>query len=237
VTTSEDPKSGSLVDRPTESVALERAEPGDGGPAELVRSGASMDPPGAGQVVMEPVLSTQPVTKEKGLAIVHGTPILPSRHPNLGLAPADMKSGFAGAAARVRRDRSVIATRGLEAAVAADPTLRTRYDDLGLRRLLRDGELLVERLAMCLGSDDVRWIAEYAEWIGPTYRRRHVPLADLAAVCAGVRAAVAPDLTKDELACADRALDAAQVVLSRNGRVAGDLHKRRALFKWMYRGV
>jgi hypothetical protein len=241
VTTSKDPKARSLVEKPTRSAAVKRADAGSGKGAgeavELVRSGATVDPAVATQVVMQPVLSTQPVTMEKGLAIVHGTPILPSRHPNLGLAPVDMKSGFAGAAARVRRDRSEIAAHGLEAAVAADPTLRTRYDDLGLRHLLRDGELLVERLAMCLGSDDVRWLAEYAEWIGPTYRRRHVPLADLAAVCAGIRAALAPDLTKDELACADRALDAAQVVLRRNGRVAGDRHKRRALFKWMYRGV
>ena len=184
-----------------------------------------------------PVLSTQPVTVEKGLAIVHGTPILPSRHPNLGLAPIDMKSGFAGAAARVRADKAGIAARGLEAAVKADRTLRDRYDDLGLRKLLRDGELLVERLAMSLGSDDVRWIAQYAEWVGPTYRRRGVPLADLATLCAGVREVVAADLDEDELAAADRALDAAQVVLRRNGRVAGDQHKRRALFKWMYRGV
>jgi hypothetical protein len=189
------------------------------------------------QVVSALAVSTQPVTLEDGVAVQHGTPILPARHPNLGLAPANMTAGFRGAAGRVRGDKAGIAARGLEEAVAIDPSLRKRYDDPALRRLLRDGELLVERLAMSLGSDDVRWIAEYAEWIGPLYRRRHVPLRDLATLCAGIRAALAGDLNEAELASADRALDAAQLVLRRNGRVAGDQHKRRAIFKWMYRGV
>ncbi len=237
MTTSEDPKPSSLVEPATESPAAETGLQPAGQPVELIGAAARAPRSKSTQMTTLPVLSTQPVTVEKGLAILHGTPILPSRHPNLGLAPVDMGSGFSGAARRVRRDKTGIAARGLEAAVKADPTLRKRYDDLGLRHLLRDGELLVERLAMCLGNDDVRWIAQYAEWIGPTYRRRGVPLADLATVCAGVREVMAPDLTSDELACADRALDAAQVVLQRNGRVAGDQHKRRAIFKWMYRGV
>jgi hypothetical protein len=244
VTTSEDPRPTSLVEpeaappaTDTPQPATDKPQPATDKAIELVGPGTSAKPSGATQVVAVPSVSTQPVTMENGLAILHGTPILPARHPNLGLAPVDMNAGFSGAAARVRRDKAGIAARGLEAAVTADPTLRTRYDDPALRRLLRDGELLVERLAMCLGNDDVRWLAQYAEWIGPTYRRRQVPLADLATLCAGVREAIAPDLTEDELACADRALDAAQVVLRRNGRVAGDQHKRRALFKWMYRGV
>jgi hypothetical protein len=189
------------------------------------------------EIAVRPRVSTEPVHIEKGLAIVHGTPILPSRHPNLGLAPFDMNSGFLGASRRVREDAAGIAARGLEAAVEADPSLRKRYDDAGLRRLMRDGQLFVERLAMSLGADDVRWIAEYSEWIGPIYRRKRIPLSDLAAICAGIREVIAPELTSDELASADRALDAAQVVLRRNGRVAGDQHKRRAIFKWMYRGV
>ena len=249
MTTSEDPKPTSLVEPEADTASTDRAvettdtaalaAPVNTGNStgQLPEPGARAKPAGATQVVTLPTLSTQPVTMEKGLAILHGTPILPAHHPNLGLAPIGMKSGFSGAAGRVRRDSSGIAARGLEAAVQADPTLRARYDDTGLRHLLRDGELLVERLAMCLGSDDVRWLAQYAEWVGPSYRRRQVPLADLATLCAGIREAIAPDLTEDELACADRALDAAAVVLQRNGRVAGDRHKRRAIFKWMYRGV
>jgi hypothetical protein len=186
---------------------------------------------------VEPVLSTEPVSVEKGLAIQHGTPILPSRHPNLGLAPFDMKSGFVDAAARVRARKTAIATQALEGAAQADPSFRTRYDDAGLRRLIHDGELLVERLATSLAADDVRWIAEYCEWVVPIYRRKRIPLADLASITQAAIDVVAPDLNETELAAATRALDAADVVLRRNGRVAGDRHKRRPLLRWLYRGV
>ena len=118
-----------------------------------------------------------------------------------------------------------------------DPTLRTRYDEVGLRHLLRDGELLVERLAMCLENGETRWLTEYAEWIGPIYRRRGVPLSDLGALCAAVRDTVEPHLSRDEFAVAERALDAAQTILRNNGRLGGDRHKRNALLKWLYRGV
>ena len=106
-----------------------------------------------------------------------------------------------------------------------------------MRRLLRDAELLTERLAMCLGSNDTRWLGEYAEWIIPVYRRRGVSLLDLATVCEGLGRVIAPDLGPEEGELADRSLDAAVVVLRRDSRLAGDRHKRNALWKWMYKGV
>jgi hypothetical protein len=159
------------------------------------------------------------------------------RHPNLGLAPADMTAGFPAAAAAVRRNSPKIAARALEAAVEADPSFRTRYDETGLRRLLHDVEVMNERLALCLGSGSTRWLTEYAEWIGPILRRRGVPQADMAALCAGVIAEIKTKADPDELAAATRALDAAAAVFKRNGRLGGDRHKRNALLKWMYRGV
>jgi hypothetical protein len=159
------------------------------------------------------------------------------RHPNLGLAPLDMAAGYVAAAEKVRGGAAGIAAGALEAAVKADPTIRTRYDQLGLRLLLRDGELLVERLAMCLAGGEDRWLTEYAEWIGPIYRRRGVPLSDLTVLCGGIREMVQARLTGDEFAAAAHSLDAAGTILKRNGRVGGDRHKRNALSKWMYRGV
>jgi hypothetical protein len=159
------------------------------------------------------------------------------RHPNLGLAPVNMAAGLTDAAERLRHDRITIAAQALIAATEADPTIKDRYDEVGLRRLLHDGEILVERLAMCMASDDSRWLAGFAEWIAPIYRRRGVTLLDLATLCTGIRVAVEPNLSADELACAARALDAATAVLRRNSRIAGDRHKRNALWKWMYRGV
>jgi hypothetical protein len=160
-----------------------------------------------------------------------------ARHPNLGLAPFDMTSSFPAAAGTVRDRAAGISAAALKAAQAADPTIAQRHDEAGLETLLRDGELLTERLAMCLGGGRDGWLTEYAEWIGPIERRRGVPLADLAAICDGIREAIAPHLAADELAAATASLDAAAGVFRRNGRVGGDRHKRNAFLKWFYRGV
>jgi hypothetical protein len=228
------------TDRSVVAASDQTSKPGAGTRTPTVTTAASnaLAVPGPTREIAErPVVSTQPVTVEKGLAIQHGTPILPARHPNLGLAPFNMKQGFVAAAARIRAQKVALATKGLESAVAADASFRTRHDDAGLRRLIRDGSLLAERLAMSLAANDVRWMAEYCEWVVPIYRRRRIALADLAAICRGMADALPADLSDDERACANRALDAADVVLRRNGRVAGDRHKRRPLLRWLYRGV
>jgi hypothetical protein len=171
-------------------------------------------------------------------AIVAASPAAPAgRHPNLGLAPIDMTSSFPAAAGAVRDRAAAITAAALKAAQAADPTFAQRHDKADLETLLRDGELLTERLAMCLGSGRDAWLTEYAEWIGPIERRRGVPLADLAAICDGMREAVAPHLAADELTAATASLNAAAAVFRRNGRVGGDRHKRNAFLKWFYRGV
>jgi hypothetical protein len=157
-------------------------------------------------------------------------------HPNLGKAPEDMRAGYPVAADAILRDKILIAARALEVAMDWDPTIARRYDERARASLLRDAELLTERLAMCIASDNPRWLAEYAEWIGPIYRRRGVPLADLAALAEGIRVATT-SLAPGEAEARDRALDAAAAVLRKNGRLAGDRHKRNALLRWLYRGV
>jgi hypothetical protein len=182
--------------------------------------------------------ATSAARPSKALAVAVAKSLAPApHHPNLGLAPFDMTSGYPAAAATVRRDAAQVSAGALTAAAKADPTLRSRYDETGLRLLLRDAELLAERLAMCLGGGGVRWLSDYAEWIGPIERRRGVVLGDLAALCAGMVEALEPSLGADELAAARRALEAAANVFRRNGRVAGDRHKRNAFLKWMYKGV
>lgn len=174
----------------------------------------------------------------KALAARSKTAIQPTYgHPNLGLAPVDMTAGYPAAAEALRRNSLAIAAFALEAAIETDPSLRTRYDETGLRRLLRDAEALIERLAMCMDSGETRYLSQYAEWVGPIYRRRGVTLGDLSALCAGIRVEVQSKADPDELAMAERALAAATAVFERNGRLGGDRHKRNALLKWMYRGV
>jgi hypothetical protein len=168
---------------------------------------------------------------------VAATPEPTHRHPNLGLAPLDMTAGFPAAAGALRRDRAAIAAGALETAVAADPELQLRFDDAGLRQLLHDAEVLIDRLAMCVAANDTRPMAEYAEWIGPIFRRRGVSLWDVVALCEGIREAAAPTLGGDEAKAMGRTLDAGVEVLRKNGRLGGDPHKRNALLKWLYRGV
>lgn len=159
------------------------------------------------------------------------------RHPNLGLAPLDMDAGFTAEANVLRRDKAAIAAAALVAAVAADPDFQLRFDDAGLRQLLHDAEVLIDRLAMCLDANDTRPMAEYAEWIGPIFRRRSVSLWDLVEICNGIREIVAPTLGQEASKAMDGILDAAIEVLRKNGRLGGDPHKRNALLKWFYRGV
>ena len=158
-------------------------------------------------------------------------------HPNLGLAPADMLAGFPLAAEELRRDEALIAARALEVAMDWDASIATRYNERARRSLLHDAELLSERLAMCISGNDPRWLAEYAEWIGPIFRRRGVSLWDIVALCEGIREAAAPMLGNDEAKAMGRTLDAGVEVLRKNGRLGGDPHKRNALLKWLYRGV
>ena len=48
-----------------------------------------------------------------------------------------------------------------------DPTFRTRYDEAGLRGLLQDAEVFVDRLAMCVAGNDPHWLKEFADMTAP----------------------------------------------------------------------
>lgn len=182
-------------------------------------------------------VTKSPRSRKAGKQVAVVAPEPTHRHPNLGLAPLDMEAGFTAEANVLRRDRAAIAAAALVAAVAADPDLQLRFDDAGLRQLLHDAEVLIDRLAMCLDADDVRPMAEYAEWIGPILRRRGVSLWDLVEICNGIREIVAPTLGQEASKAMNGILDAAIDVLRKNGRLGGDPHKRNALLKWFYRGV
>ena len=58
----------------------------------------------------------------------------------------------------------------------ADPTMEKRHDEAGLRNLLRDAELLADRVALCVATNDPGRAGEYGEWTAALYRRRRVPM-------------------------------------------------------------
>lgn len=157
-------------------------------------------------------------------------------HPSLGLPPRDMTAGFP-AAARVRGARTAIANRAFEVALDADPTLRERYDEIGLRRLLRDTMVLLDRTADAIAANEPQIMASWAEQVAPAYRRRAVPMDDLARLCEGIGRAIAGSLTPDERPVAEQALDEAIRVLRWHRRLGGDARRRNRILQAIYKGA
>ena len=157
-------------------------------------------------------------------------------HPSLGLPPRSTTSAWADLARRIRESAPELAARALAVAIDRDPTLRARYDDVGLRERLRDAELLAERIAFAVATDDSTAAGEYADWTSPMYRRKRVPLDDLINLCEGLRAAIAGTLAPPVADAADSAIDAAIAKYRWHRRIAGDARKRNALLQFIYKG-
>ncbi|MHB8892433.1 MAG: hypothetical protein ACYC65_10370 [Candidatus Limnocylindrales bacterium] len=158
-------------------------------------------------------------------------------HHTLGLPPRSLQAGYPDAAARLRGERARLAARALEVAVAEDATLRSRYDESGLRNLLRDAEVVVDRLALCVAGDDVHWLKEFADQSATVLRRRGVPMDDIVRICEGLRTGARGVLAGDEMAAADRALDEAVKVYRWYRRLSGDARKRNRILAALYKGI
>lgn len=157
-------------------------------------------------------------------------------HPSLGLPPLDQNAGLPEAAARIRASAVRLATRALMVAMDADATIRERHDEAGQRHLVRDAELLAERVALAVASGDPSTAAEYAHWTSPVYRRRRVPLDDIIGLCEGLRAALPSVLAPGELPAASAALDAMIEVYRWHRRLAGDAGRKNAFLQFLYKG-
>jgi hypothetical protein len=147
-----------------------------------------------------------------------------------------MTAGFPAAADRLREAKGRLGARALETALAARPDMRVRYDELGLRRLLRDAELLVERVALSVAANDPYFAREYATWTDVVYRRRKVPMDDLVALCEGIRTAASSVLSTTEMESANAAIDGAIEVYRWARRLAGDARKKNAFLQFLYKG-
>lgn len=158
-------------------------------------------------------------------------------HPTLGLPPRSLQAGFPDAAARLRTNRARLAARALEVAVDGDGTFRARYDEAGLRNLLRDAEVLVDRLVLCVAGDDPYWLKEFADQTATVFRRRQVPMDDVVRICEGLRAGARGVLSAEEMVPADRALDEAVTVFRWYRRLGGDARKRNRLIAAIYKGA
>jgi hypothetical protein len=157
-------------------------------------------------------------------------------HPSLGLPPSDTDPVSAAAAARIVANRQRLGARALRAAMDADPTMEQRHDEAGLRNLLRDAELLADRVALCVATNEPDRAREYGEWTAALYRRRRVPMDDMVGLCEGLRTALTSVLAPGEIAPAAAALDEAVKVYRWHRRLAGDARKRNALLQLIYKG-
>jgi hypothetical protein len=157
-------------------------------------------------------------------------------HPSLGLPPPDETAG-APAAEAIRTHRDRLAPRAFEAAVEADPTFRERYDEIGLRRLLRDTGSMIDRVALAVATNDPEFASEWANWIGPVFRRRHVPMDDLVTIAEGVRRVLVSFLPPSDVAPVHVAIDGAIKTFRNYRRLAGDARKRNRLLAFIYKGA
>jgi hypothetical protein len=159
------------------------------------------------------------------------------KHPSLGLPDRDETSGFPEAANRLRAATARLGARALEIAIERDPTFRDRYDELGLRHLLRDTEAFIDRIALSVATDDPSPTSEFADQVVPLYRRRRVPMDDLVQLSEGLRAAMAPFLEGPEADPMHAAINAGIAQMRWNRRIAGDARKRNKLLEFIYKGA
>ena len=110
-------------------------------------------------------------------------------HPALGLPPSDASAGQPAVAARLRAAADRLPALSLAAALRTDPSLRDRYDDLMLRRFLRDYDRHVEQLALAVATGEACHVVVYGETLVPTYRRRRVRMNDVVSLLTGLEEA------------------------------------------------
>lgn len=119
----------------------------------------------------------------------------------------------------------------------ADPTFLTRYDEAGLRNLLLDAQVHVDRLALCVAGNDAYWLREFADGAAPVFRRRDVAMDDVVRLLEGLRSAARGVLSTDEAVPADAALDEAVAVYRWYRRLSGDARKRNKIVDAIYKGI
>jgi hypothetical protein len=146
-------------------------------------------------------------------------------------------AAFPAAAARIRAGTDGLAVRALEIALDGDPTFRDRYDDIGLRRLLRDLHSFIDRIALSVATGDPSAFGGFVDQTVPIYRRRAVPMDDLARLFEGLRGSIGALLVGDESAALHAAIDDGIAQTRWNRRIAGDARKKNRLLQAIYKGA
>ena len=157
-------------------------------------------------------------------------------HPLLGLPPADASAGRPDAAVRLRAARDRLARLALEASLRIDPTFRARYDDIALRRILRDNDGHIEQLARALETGEERFVTDYGEHIVPIYRRRDIRMNDYVTVLGGLREAALSVLPGQDAGPTTQLIDRWIERVRHHRRLAGD-HKGNPIARFIWKGA
>ena len=156
-------------------------------------------------------------------------------HPALGLPPSDHDAGHPAVAARLRAAERLPAL-ALDAALRVDPTLRERYDDLMLRRFLRDNERHIEQLARAVATGEARYVVVYGEDLVPSYRRRKVRMNDVVSLVRGLEEAAVATGPASEAEVVRVPMAAWIACLRRHRRLAGD-HAGNRVVRFIWKGA
>jgi hypothetical protein len=127
--------------------------------------------------------------------------------------------------------------RALEAAIGLDPTMGDRYSEAKRAALLADLDAFVDRLATAVSANDPRHLATFSDMVAVRYRKRRVPMDDLATLCEGLRQAAGAVVEASSMPLVDAALDEAIRVFKWHRRIAGDARKRHPLLAFIYKGA
>ena len=157
-------------------------------------------------------------------------------HPLLGLPPSDAIAGRPDAAVRLRTARERLARLALEASLRMDPTFRARYDDLALRRILRDNDRHIEQLALALETGEERFVTDYGEHIVPIYRRRDIRMNDYVTILGGLREAALSVLPGEDAGPTTQLIDRWIERVRHHRRLAGD-HKGNPIARFIWKGA
>jgi hypothetical protein len=158
-------------------------------------------------------------------------------HPSLGLPPRDLHAGDPAAAAVLRAAGPRLRAKALDGALALDPTIRERHDELVREALLSDLQAFVDRLAIAVASGDPSAMATFADLVAVRYRKRKIAMDDVVTLCEGLRRAAAAVVEPDAQPAIDEAIDAAIKVFRWHRRLAGDARKRNPLLAFIYKGA
>jgi hypothetical protein len=156
-------------------------------------------------------------------------------HPALGLPPSDATAGHPLVAARLRGSGR-LAALALDAALRVDPTLRERYDELMMRRFLRDYDQHIERLARAIETGRDHDVVSFGEHLVPMYRRRDVRMNDVVSLLTGLEEAAIAIGPSADAEVVRRPMQAWIAVMRHHRRLPGD-HKGNAAVRFVWKGA